>query len=115
MSLLSLLVKVAREARVADVSHGALLVHVLVVSRYARNGSAAGHIELGPLFAIVQHEVLAIEAALRLDPLAFGELLARLMRQRQLRCREAVLRVCLTVVDKPETRVWREGVDAGVL
>jgi hypothetical protein len=26
-----------------------------------------------------------------------------------------VLRVSLTVVDKPETRVWREGMDARVL
>jgi hypothetical protein len=78
--LLSLLIKVAREARVADMSHGTLLVHVLVVSRYARNGSTTRHVELRPLFAVVQHEVLAIEAALRLDPLAFGKLLTRLGR-----------------------------------
>lgn len=79
MSLLSLLIEVTGKARIADMSHGTLLVHVLVVSGYARNGSAARHVELRPLFAVVQHEVLTIKTALRLDPLAFGEYLARLI------------------------------------
>ena len=84
MALLGLLVEVAREARIANVSHRALLVCGLVVCGYARNSSTARHVELGPLFAVVQHEILSIEAALRFNPLTFGQLLAGLRRQREL-------------------------------
>ncbi|KAH0250460.1 hypothetical protein KCV00_g418, partial [Aureobasidium melanogenum] len=81
-SLLSLMVEVAGKARVTNVSHRALLIHALVIPRHTRYSSTTRHTELRPLFAVVQHEVLAIQATLRLDPLTFGYLLARLMRQR---------------------------------
>lgn len=82
MALLGLLIEVSGEARVADVSHGVLLIHGLVVSGCTRNATTARHVQLGPLLAVVQHKVLALEAALGFNPLAFSQLLTGLVRKR---------------------------------